>query len=79
MLCENPKTNVAAKNSWKSRGRLKNMFFVRVRMFLTLFCYYVPEDCVIISFHVIDLREKSLRFLTYVRNDRKDVILDTYL
>ena len=53
MLCENPKTNVAAKNSWKSRGKFKNMFFVRVRMFLTLFCHYVLEYFVIISFYVI--------------------------
>ena len=30
MLCENPKTNVAAKNSWKSRGKFKNLFLVRV-------------------------------------------------
>lgn len=53
MLCENPKTKVAAKNSWKSRGKFKNLFLVRVRMFLTLFCYYVLEDCVIISISVI--------------------------
>ena len=30
MLCENPKTNVAAINSWKSRGKFKNLFLVRV-------------------------------------------------
>ena len=26
MLCENPKTNVAAINSRKSRGKFKNLF-----------------------------------------------------
>jgi len=30
MLCENPKTNVAAINSRKSRGKFKNLFLVRV-------------------------------------------------
>ena len=35
MLCENPKTNVAAKNSWKSRGKFKNLFLVRVIISLT--------------------------------------------
>ena len=30
MLCENPKTNVAAINSRKSRGKLKNLFVIRV-------------------------------------------------
>ena len=30
MLCENPKTNVAAINSWKSRGKFKSLFLVRV-------------------------------------------------
>ena len=49
MLCENPKTNVAAKNSWKSRGKFKNLFLVRVIMLLTLFCHSELEDCVIIS------------------------------
>jgi hypothetical protein len=35
MLCEKPKTNVAARNSWKSRGKFKNLFLVRVIMGLT--------------------------------------------
>jgi len=39
MLCENPKTNVAAINSRKSRGKLKNLFLVRVIIVLTLFCH----------------------------------------
>jgi hypothetical protein len=39
MLCENPKTNVAAINSWKSRGKFKNLFLVRVMIVLTLFCH----------------------------------------
>jgi hypothetical protein len=39
MLCENPKTNVAAKNSWKSRGKFKSLFLVRIIMGLTLFCH----------------------------------------
>ena len=40
MLCENPKTNVAAKNSRKSRGKFKNLFLVRVIIVLSLFCHY---------------------------------------
>ena len=39
MLCENPKTNVAARNSWKSRGKLKNLFLVRVIIVSTLLCH----------------------------------------
>jgi hypothetical protein len=35
MLCENPKTNVAAINSRKSRGSFKNLFLVRVIIGLT--------------------------------------------
>jgi len=35
MLCENPKTNVAAKNSWKSSGKFRNLFLVRVRIGFT--------------------------------------------
>jgi hypothetical protein len=46
MLCENPKTNVAARNSWKSRGKFRNLFLVRVIMCLTLFCHSGFEDCV---------------------------------
>jgi hypothetical protein len=41
MLCENPKTNVAAKNSWKSRGKFKNLFLARVIIVLT-FDYRLP-------------------------------------
>ena len=43
MLCENPKTNVAAINSRKSRGKFKNLFLVRVIMELTLFCHSGPD------------------------------------
>jgi hypothetical protein len=43
MLCENPKTNVAAINSWKSRGKFKNLFLVRVIMGLTLLCHSGPS------------------------------------
>jgi hypothetical protein len=50
MLWANPKTNVAAKNSWKSRGKSNSLFLVRLRIGLALFCYsergivqYVPD------------------------------------
>ena len=42
MLCENPKTNVAAINSWKSRGKFKNLFLVRVMIVLTLLYHSGP-------------------------------------
>jgi hypothetical protein len=51
MLCENPKTNVAARNSWKSLGKFKNLFLVRVIIVLTLLCHsgLDPESSVFIT------------------------------
>ena len=39
MLCANPKTNVAAKNSWKSRGNSLILFIVLLIMVLVLSRY----------------------------------------
>jgi hypothetical protein len=49
MLCENPKTNVAAKNNWKSRGKFNNLFLVRVIIGLTLFCHSRLGYCFCVS------------------------------
>ena len=54
MLCENPKTNVAAINSRKSRGKLKSLFLIRVIIVLTLFCHsgLDPESSYFVMFWI---------------------------
>ena len=40
MLCANPKTNVAAKNNRKSRGKLLILFIVLLKMVTGLSSHY---------------------------------------
>ena len=60
MLCENPKTNVAAKNSWKSRGKFKNLFLVRLIMVLTLVCHSALDAALQFIFMHFDTKCRNL-------------------
>jgi hypothetical protein len=44
ILWENPKTNVAAKNNRKSRGKLKSLFFICVIIFLTSLKLFIIDN-----------------------------------
>ena len=53
MLCENPKTNVAAINSRKSRGKFKNLFLVRIITDITFNKYFCHSGLDRLLYNVI--------------------------